>query len=108
MTRRAVAFFHENLEFYEMAPADDLVREEGGYVLAKPGEVYAVYIPTGGSASLDLQQFEGEFSVDWFNPAEDGPMGEGGTVSGPGVVRIGPAPGDSAQDWVALVRSTVD
>ena len=108
MTRHALEFFHEHLPFQEMTPADHLAQGSGTFVLAKPGEIYAAYIPSGGSARLDLEDSEGEFAVSWFNPAEGGPLADGVAVSGPGIVRLGPAPGDSAQDWVALVRLAED
>ena len=108
MTRHALEFFREHLPFQEMTPADRLTPDSGAYVLAQFGDTYAVYIPSGGSASLDLEGHEGEFEVSWFNPAEGGPLAEGVAVSGPGIVRLGPAPGDPAQDWVALVRLVGD
>ena len=87
-----------------MLSADQLAPSGGAYVLAKSGEIYAVYIPSGGSASLDLESNEGEFEVSWFDPADGGPLADGAAVSGPGIVRLGPAPGDAAKDWVALLR----
>ena len=108
MTRHALEFFHEHLPFQEMIPADHLAPNSDAYVLAKLGEIYAVYIPLGGSASLDLEDNEGEFEVSWFNPAEGGRLADGVAVSGPGSVQLGPAPGDPAQDWVAVVRLAGD
>ncbi len=104
MTRHALEFFHAQLPFPEMVPADHLAPEGGAYVLAKTGEIYAVYIPSRGTARLDLEGNTGEFEVSWFNPAEGGGLDDGIAVTGPGIVRLGPAPGHPAQDWVALVR----
>ena len=108
MTRHALEFIHEYLPFPEMTSADHLSTDSGVYVLAKAGQTYAVYVPSGGSARLDLEGSAGEFEVSWFNPAEGGGLEEGVAVSGPGIVRLGPAPGESAQDWVALVRLAGD
>ncbi len=108
MTRHALQFFHEHLPFQEMLPADQLAPSSGAYVLAKPGQIYAVYIPSGGSASLDLEGNEGEFAVSWFDPSDGGPLADGVAVSGPGMVQLGPAPGDVAKDWVALLRRAGD
>ena len=94
MTRHALEFFHEHLPFEEMTSADHLAADSGTFVLAKPGEVYAVYIPTGGSARLDLEDSKGKFEVSWFSPSEGGELADGVAVSGPGVVRLGSAPGD--------------
>ena len=104
MTRHAVEFFHEHLPFQEMIPADHLALNRKEYVLAKPGEIYAVYIPSGGSARLNLGRNENEFEVSWFDPVEGGSLIDGGAVSGPGIVQLGPAPGDAGRDWVALVQ----
>ena len=57
-----------------------------------------------GTATLDLEENTGEFAVSWFNPVEGGGLDYGAAVAGPGIVRLGPAPGHPAQDWVALVR----
>ena len=108
MTRHALEFFHENLPFEEMIPADRLAPNEDAYVLAKLGEVYAVYIPSGGTASLDLEGNEGKFEVSWFDPAQGGPLTDGDAVSGPGIVQLSQAPGDATSDWVALVRLAGD
>ena len=108
MTRHALDFFHEHLAFHEMTPADHLASNSGAYVLAKLGQVYAVYVPSGGSTSLDLESNAGEFEVSWFDPAQGGGLSDGTAVSGPGVVQLGPAPGEPAQDWVALVRLAGD
>ena len=108
MTRHALEFFHENLPFDEMIPADRLAPNQDAYVLAKLGEVYAVYIPSGGTASLNLEGNEGKFKVSWFDPAQGGPLTDGIAVSGPGIVPLGKAPGDATGDWVALVRHAGD
>ncbi len=108
MTRHALDFFRENLPFPEMIPADHLASDGGVYVLADAGAIYALYIPTGGSTRLDLDGSSGRFDISWFDPREGGPLTDGGSVSGPGIVEIGPAPGDPAQDWVALLRLAED
>jgi len=53
-----------------MTPGNDLAST--GYCLANPGAEYLVYLPEGGSVSVDLSTASGELSVVWFNPA----MGE--------------------------------
>ena len=77
-------FMEENLPFWEMEPADQL--SEGGgtiavgigkgksvalgpQVLAKLGDVYAVYLPTGSATgTLDLTNLRGDGQQRWFNP----------------------------------------
>ncbi|UCC22254.1 MAG: DUF5060 domain-containing protein [Planctomycetota bacterium] len=102
-TRYAMDFFHEYLPFYQMSPKDSLVSR--GWCLAKPGEVYAVYLPGGGSTELELA--EGSYAVHWYNPRTGGELQTGSVkkVDGPGAVEMGNPPGDGNKDWVILCRS---
>jgi len=105
MTRLAREFFEEHLPYWEMESADELSPTDGAYVLAKKLEAYAVYIPKGGTAELEVP--EGEYRVRWFDPAAGGELQSGSTptISGPGVRSVGNAPGDRGQDWLALVEA---
>jgi hypothetical protein len=65
-----------------MTPRPDLC--SSGYCLANPaasGAEYLVYLPTGGSVSVNLSGASGALSVEWFNPS-NGTAIEGGTTSG--------------------------
>jgi hypothetical protein len=104
-TRYALEFFHSHLPFWRMEPKNELA--SGGNnarVLATPGEVYAVYLPAGGTASLNLAA--GDYTVQWYNPRAGGSLQEGAvkTLSGPGAKSLGRAPSDPQKDWVVLVR----
>jgi hypothetical protein len=112
-TRHAVQFFRKHLPFPEMRSADGYVMRDGAWVLAKPGSVYAVYLPptpTGEDppkpASLWLPA--AEYAVRWYDPRTGGALRDGPvtTVSGPGYGSLGPPPGDPTDDWVALVTLT--
>jgi hypothetical protein len=46
--------FMESLPFWEMEPNNDLVRSGTAFCLAKPGEAYALYLPNGGSVTVEL------------------------------------------------------
>jgi hypothetical protein len=109
--RHALAFFRDNkLPVAEMANADALVgnpaHANGRFCLAKPGEVYVVYLPDGGACDLDLSGAAGEFDVAWYDPRNGGGLmpGAAGRVAGGGVRSLGRPPGAAADDWVALVR----
>src|SRR5207342_1234901 len=39
----------------------------GNYCLAKPGEIYAVYLPHGGGVTVQMEP--GEYVAAWWNPA---------------------------------------
>ena len=103
-TRHALEFFQRHLPFPEMRPADELTARKDDYCLAKPGEVYAVYLPDGGSAELEISR--GEYAVKWYDPRSGGRL-HSGTVevlSGPGRRSIGEPPAEKSKDWVVLVR----
>ena len=99
-TRHALRFFRQYLPFWEMSPANHLA--PGALVLAKPGSVYAVYLPQGGSTQLTLEA--GRYSVEWYNPRTGGPLQKGGTLNGPGARTLGPPPADPGADWAVLLK----
>jgi hypothetical protein len=66
-------------------PRGDLA--SSGYCLAVPGSEYLVFMPTGGSVTVNLAGVSGSSTVEWFNPA-NGQTTAGGTVSGGGTVDI--------------------
>lgn len=53
------------------------------YSITNEGEEYLVYLPTGGSHTVDLSHASGNLRVEWFNP-DNGKKVSGGTVSGGG------------------------
>lgn len=88
-------------------------RSDGGgaeaWCLARPGEVYLVYLvylSAGGEAQLDLGGAAGPFAVQWFDPRRGGALQAGVVtgVKGPGKVALGPPPREPDQDWAVLVR----
>lgn len=105
-TKAALDFFHEYLPFWEMKAADELINDEEGYCFAKPGEIYAVYLPKGKEVALDLEEHTGTYTVWWFNPRSGGELQNGsvGEINGSGKALLGLPPAETEQDWVALVR----
>jgi hypothetical protein len=102
-TRVALAFFREHLPFTEMEPADALA--DGGWCLARAGELYAVYLPRGGAAHLELPA--GRYGVRWYDPRAGGALREGSVreVEGGGRMALGAPPGEAERDWALLVRA---
>lgn len=114
-------FMEDNLHFHEMAPADELVVNEselevgmgkgetsmmGAQVFAKPGEVYAVYLPVASkTGSIDLSEAAGPFELRWYNPRTGDFEGETRTLEGGVRVEIGAPPAEPAGDWTALIRT---
>ena len=108
MIRHAHDFVTRYLPFEDMRHADDLTPVKNDYVLAKPGEAYAVYLPDGGTTALDLTGAQGIFEVKWYDPRTGGDLLSGSvrTVEGGAARALGKAPRDSANDWAVLVRRT--
>ena len=118
-SRYALELFQSHLPFPDMSPKDSLTSSPRDYVLAKEGEVYAIYYPEWEHNQLDLREYPGTFSVEWFNPRTgDGPhtgeklkelyprrrVGSFTTVEGGGWVNLGEAPYDHHEDWMLLLR----
>jgi hypothetical protein len=109
--RIALEFFREQrVPFWEMRNANALVdnpaNDDRRFCLARPGEVYVVYLPTGGTVSLNLTGTTRSYRVTWFNPRTGGPLQNGpvARVEGGGWVELGMPPAEPDEDWVVLVR----
>jgi len=109
--RIALEFFAANkIPFWEMSNANALVgnaeNKNTKFCLAKPGEIYLVYLPTGGSTDLDLATARGQFAVKWFNPRVGGALQHGSvtSVAGGSQVSLGQPPRAPTEDWLIIVR----
>ena len=104
-TRYAIEFFQQHLPFTEMRSADDLTSATDDLCLAKPGAVYAIYLPRGGTTDVKLPP--GTFTVHWYNPRRGGALQSGSVrqLTG-GAKSIGKPPADTNKDWVVLVKRT--
>ena len=96
--------FFTGFEWWKANPHDELV-DQGGYCLADPGRLYAVYLPHGGKVTVRLDP--GSYRVEWFN-ANSGqrtPLTENAT--GPSWTSPDP-PDDSSwrdtHDWALLLQ----
>ena len=106
-TRHGLNFFHDHLPFHEMNSHNELVDYQGdAYCFAKPGEIYAVYIPKASQkATINLEGIDGNFDLQWFDPRNGGALQKtvrtilpGGTIS-----ELGNVPDNPDKDWVALI-----
>jgi hypothetical protein len=110
--RIALEFFTSKanrIPFREMENVDELVgnssHNNSRYAFAKVGELYLVYLPTGGMTDLDLTGASGTFSISWFDPRNGGAQrSAGASVRGGGKVMLGPPPDNPGEDWLAVVR----
>jgi hypothetical protein len=92
--------FMEQLPFWQMEPMNNLLDAGQGYVFAKSGEVYSVYLPDGGQIDLDLSGTTATFDGDWFNP-RDGSYQAIGSITGGSILTF-TAP--NTEDWVLLLK----
>lgn len=109
-------FMEENLTFWDMEPADDLLTGESiyagktcsydGQVFAKEGQCYAIYLPIATQTGiLDLGSAPGRFAKRWYNPRTGAFEGAPEALTGGQKVEIGPAPNRPDEDWVILVKN---
>jgi hypothetical protein len=89
--------FFTSFEWWTTEPHDEFVNS-GNYCLAKPGQIYALYLPHGGSARVKLQG--GPFAAEWFDPSTGQhtmlPVAQGPLWTSP------PAP--TSADWALLLQ----
>ena len=94
--------YAERLDLAAMVPTKDVA--SSGYCLAAPGRAYLIYLPKGGTVSVDLSQGSGKFSVEWFHP-ETGQMKVADPVQGDGKADLeSPFEGGSAVLLLEAVR----
>jgi hypothetical protein len=95
-----LAMFVREAPFYKMDPADSLILSGQAYCLAEPGYNYVVYLPFGGTVTLDLRGASGSFEAQWFNP-QYGVWSSAGTVAGGGTPSfVGPFADDDMVLWL--------
>jgi hypothetical protein len=58
--------YAEKMNLVAMMPRPDMCSTR--YCLANPAEEYLVYLPEGGSVTVDLCDVSGSFAVEWFLP----------------------------------------
>lgn len=94
--------YAEKVDLAAMTPRGDL--SSTAYCLASPGAArpeYLVYLPSGGTVTVDLSETGGPLAVEWFDPVM-GETVESGTVIG-GRPRSMTSP--FAEDAVVYLRS---
>lgn len=105
-TRYALHFFNEFLPFTEMESADYLLTNEKAYCFAKKGDIYAIYLPEGGTSQLDMTDASDTFEVLWYSPRTGGELMENqvNEIAGGEIVEINGAPDRKNEDWAVLIR----
>ena len=92
--------FMESIPFWEMSSSNHLVKSGKAFCLCKPGEVYALYLPSGGTVTLEMTE-DRRYEFDWWNPANgrNGDFQKGGHINGG--IRSFSSPGNG--DWVLRI-----
>jgi len=90
--------FFTSFEWWKTAPHDELVNN-GNYCLAKPGEIYAIYLPRAGSVTVRLQP--GNYDARWWN-ATTGEKTALPPVNTNGASWTSP-PASGSNDWAMLL-----
>lgn len=83
MLSHLVDFIKMGIQFWNMSPCDNLVTSGTAYCLANIGQEYVIYLPDGGSVTVDLSDATGTLDVEWYDP-KDGTYYAEGTVTGGG------------------------
>jgi hypothetical protein len=76
-------FIEACVQFWNMLPNDNLVTSGIAYCLANIGREYVIYLPEGGSVTVDLSDATGTLTVEWYNP-RNGTYYDDGTITGGG------------------------
>ena len=63
-------FIETGVEFWNMTPSDNLVTSGTAYCLANVGQEYVVYLPNGGSVTVDLSDARGTLNAEWYDPKD--------------------------------------
>jgi hypothetical protein len=71
--------YAERMNLAAMTPSKDIASTT--YCLASEGAEYLVYLPSGGTVTVDLSAAKGDCAVEWFDPAKD-KAASGDAVSG--------------------------
>lgn len=107
----ALAFFDDHaIPFWEMKNRNDLIgadpKKNEGYCLAKPGEIYLIYLPEpSDKVKLDLGKAKGSYSLQWFNPRQGGELVDGALFAVGGTLTLPfPPTKEKGDDWLAVIR----
>lgn len=107
--RFAKQFFYDHLMFSEMWNMNAKIGNSGNsnskYCFGKTDSKYAVFLPGGGSTTIDLSDATGSFEVWWFDSRNGGGLQRGTVqqINGGGSPSVGNAPNNTGQDWAVLI-----
>lgn len=86
--------FFESIPFYKLSPYPYAVNN--GYCLAKPGEIYLIYLPYGGEISVNTMQYT--YHAEWIKGSDTNTRIPIGSYKGDKII----AP--SSEDWLLYLK----
>lgn len=97
--------FFEKLPLEDMRDGDNLMSSAETHGLALDGQVYAYYLPKGGTAQLDLTGVLGTYKIGWYDVIDGGDFKAGSveTVSGGSTRSLGKAPDSANGEWAVMI-----
>ncbi|GIW96994.1 MAG: hypothetical protein KatS3mg111_0327 [Pirellulaceae bacterium] len=99
--RIALQFFRDHaIPITDMKCLDELLSSSKNYCFGKPGALYLVYLPEGGTCGLAVSHSD-QYRLQWFNPREGGELVDGEVTVELGEVHFA-APDEN--DWLAVLR----
>jgi len=91
----------ESFPFPVMQPCNQELSNPNNICFGESGNIYIIYLPDGGSESIDLSLTAGNFAYSWFDPRTGGVINTG-IVQGSQETSIN-APDE--RDWVLLLEA---
>ncbi len=88
--------YARKMNLAKMTPKNGLAST--GYCLANPsatGAEYLVYLPSGGSVTMNLSSSTGSLKVEWFNPGTGSTVTAGSVTGGSSKSFTAPFSGDA-------------
>jgi hypothetical protein len=70
---KAARLLENDIKLWDVEPHMELLTERESneaYLVAKPGDQYALYFTYGGSVGLDLRNYKGSYSLKWISISE--------------------------------------
>ena len=85
--------FIVTVPYWEMRPDNSVV--SAGYALVNPGKDYLVYLPSGGSVTVNLAALSKSLGVKWYDPKTGLYSGHSTTIGGGNKAFTAPFSGDA-------------
>ena len=104
-THNALAFFEAYLPYWEMESCNGLIDRSESYCFGKEGEVYAIYLPEGGTGFVNLPKGH-DYKLSWYDPVVGGAVRTGNVanVIGGDRIEVGLPPSPSGEDQILLIQ----